>query len=113
MNDARSGPEPPSAARIWTALLAVYVVWGSTYLAIRVAVQTLPPFLMAGMRHLTAGTVLYAFAIRQGDRNGDRPTFAGWRAATIIGAALLLGGNGGVVWPSNTCRPGSRRCSSR
>src|SRR6188508_2695332 len=67
----RAAPEPPSAARIWTALLAVYVVWGSTYLAIRVAVQTLPPFLMAGMRHLTAGTVLYAFAIRQGDRSGD------------------------------------------
>jgi len=98
MSKARLAPEPPSAARIWTALLAVYVVWGSTYLAIRVAVQTLPPFLMAGIRHLTAGALLYAFAIRRGDWKNDRPTRAGWRAATIIGAALLLGGNGGVVW---------------
>jgi drug/metabolite transporter (DMT)-like permease len=98
MDEARAAPEPPSAARIWAALLAVYVVWGSTYLAIRVAVQTLPPFLMAGIRHLTAGAILYAFAIRRGDWKGDRPTLAGWRAATIIGAALLLGGNGGVVW---------------
>jgi len=88
----------PSAARIWAALLVVYVVWGSTYLAIRVAVQTLPPFLMAGVRHLSAGIVLYAFAIRRGDRLHDRPTRAGWRAAAVIGAALLLGGNGGVVW---------------
>jgi drug/metabolite transporter (DMT)-like permease len=98
MNEARATPDPPSAARIWAGLLAVYLVWGSTYLAIRVAVQTLPPFLMAGIRHLTAGAVLYAFAIRRGDRTGDRPTLAGWRAATIVGAALLLGGNGGVVW---------------
>jgi drug/metabolite transporter (DMT)-like permease len=88
----------PSVARIWAALIAVYLVWGSTYLAIRVAVQTLPPFLMAGVRHLTAGILLYAFAIRRGDRAGDRPTAAGWRAALVVGAALLLGGNGGVVW---------------
>jgi drug/metabolite transporter (DMT)-like permease len=87
-----------STARIWAALLALYVVWGSTYLAIRVAVDTLPPFLMAGVRHLVAGIVLYAFAIRRGDRVGDRPTRAGWRAAVVVGGALLLGGNGGVVW---------------
>jgi drug/metabolite transporter (DMT)-like permease len=98
MTSAGATPVPPSAARIWAALLAVYVVWGSTYLAIRVAVETLPPFLMAGVRHLTAGLVLYAFAIRRGDREGDRPTWAGWRAAAVVGAALLLGGNGGVVW---------------
>jgi drug/metabolite transporter (DMT)-like permease len=79
-------------------LLALYFIWGSTYLAIRVAVETLPPFLMAGTRFVVAGAVLYAFAIRRGDRQGDAPTAAGWRAAAIVGAGLLLGGNGGVVW---------------
>jgi len=88
----------PRAASVWLALLALYFVWGSTYLAIRVAVETLPPFLMAGTRFVVAGAVLYAFAIRRGDRHGDAPTAAGWRAAAIVGAGLLLGGNGGVVW---------------
>jgi drug/metabolite transporter (DMT)-like permease len=73
-------------------------VWGSTYLAIRVAVQTLPPFLMASVRFLVAGGVLYAWAILRGDRGGDRPRAVHWRSAAIIGTALLLGGNGGVVW---------------
>ena len=83
VNVRRSSPWHPadslrvsSNARIWAALLAVYVVWGSTYLAIRVAVETLPPFLMAGVRHLVAGIVLYAFAIRRG-RPGGRPPDAG------------------------------------
>ncbi|HWP65875.1 MAG TPA: EamA family transporter [Candidatus Limnocylindria bacterium] len=98
MTTTRAAPPTPSAGRIWAALLAVYVVWGSTYLAIRVAVESLPPFLMAAVRHLAAGAILYAIAIRRGDREGDRPTRAGWRAALVIGAALLVGGNGGVVW---------------
>jgi drug/metabolite transporter (DMT)-like permease len=98
MTKTPAASQSPSNARIWAALLAVYLVWGSTYLAIRVAVDTLPQFLMAGVRHLTAGVVLYAFAIRRGDHVGDRPTAAGWRAAAVIGGALLLGGNGGVVW---------------
>ena len=50
-----------SSLSIWAALLAVYLVWGSTYLAIRIGVETLPPFLMAGVRFLIAGAVLYAF----------------------------------------------------
>ncbi len=84
--------------RVWAGLLVVYVVWGSTYLAIRIAIETLPPFLMAGVRFLVAGTVLYAGAIRHGDRAGDVPGWSQWRATAIIGAALMLGGNGGVVW---------------
>jgi drug/metabolite transporter (DMT)-like permease len=82
---------------VWAALSAIYVVWGSTYLAIRVAVETLPPLLMASVRFLVAGAALYAWSIRRGDREGDRPGPAQWRAATIVGGLLLLGGNGGVV----------------
>jgi drug/metabolite transporter (DMT)-like permease len=84
-------------ARIWTALLVVYVVWGSTYLAIRIAIETLPPFLMGGVRFLVAGALLYAWAVRRGDRVGDVPGRAQWIAAAIVGTGLFLGGNGGVV----------------
>src|ERR1051325_4443668 len=58
---------------LWIALGIVYVVWGSTYLAIRGAVRTLAPFLMASIRFLLAGGILYVFAIGRGDREGDRP----------------------------------------
>lgn len=100
-----TSPQDPSHAGgdartgfIWSALGAVYIVWGSTYLAIRVVVETIPPLLSASARFVLAGAVLYAFTIRRGDRRGDRPGFAEWRSATIIGGALLLGGNGAVVW---------------
>jgi drug/metabolite transporter (DMT)-like permease len=83
---------------IWAALGAIYFFWGTTYLAIRVGVRTMPPFLMASVRFLIAGAILYVFAIRTGDRTGDRPTRAHWRSAAIIGTALLLGGNGLVSW---------------
>ena len=86
------------SARIWIALLIVYVVWGSTYLAIRIAIETLPPFSMGGVRFLIAGGLLYAWAARRGDREGDRPGWPQWRAAAITGAGLFLGGNGGVVF---------------
>jgi drug/metabolite transporter (DMT)-like permease len=79
-------------------LSIVYVVWGSTYLAIRVAVETMPPFLMASIRFLIAGGIMYAFAIRRGDTVGDRPGRKQWRAAAIVGTLLFLGGNGGVAW---------------
>jgi drug/metabolite transporter (DMT)-like permease len=86
------------AARIWTALLVVYVVWGSTYLAIRIAIETLPPFLMGGVRFLVAGAILYAWSVRRGDVESDAPGACQWRAAAIVGAGLFLGGNGGVVF---------------
>jgi drug/metabolite transporter (DMT)-like permease len=86
-----------STAAVWTALSAVYVAWGGTYLAIRVAIETLPPLLMASTRFLVAGALLYPWAIRRGDRQGDRPTRRQWVAAAIIGVSLLLGGNGMVV----------------
>ena len=91
------GHEQTSPARVHVivAFAAVYVIWGSTYLAIRFAIATIPPFLMAGVRFLVAGLLLYAWAHRRG---APRPTRAHWVAATVVGAFLLLGGNGGVVW---------------
>jgi len=86
------------SVQIWIALAIVYVVWGSTYLAIRIAIETLPPFSMAGVRFLLAGGLLYAWAVRRGDRMHDAPGWPQWRAAAIVGAGLFLGGNGGVVF---------------
>ena len=81
--------------RIWTALLALYIIWGSTYLAIRFAVGTIPPFLMAGTRFLVAGIILFAWRRLAGD---PAPTARQWRSTAIIGLLLLLGGNGLVSW---------------
>lgn len=77
------------------ALATVYLVWGSTYLAIRFAIETLPTFTMAGVRFLIAGGVLYAWARWRG---APRPAAVQWRPAAWIGGLLLLGGNGAVVW---------------
>jgi drug/metabolite transporter (DMT)-like permease len=82
-------------ARLVAAFAAVYLIWGSTYLAIRWSVESLPPMLMAGARHVVAGLVLYAWARRAG---AVAPTSRHWAATTVVGAALLLGGNGGVTW---------------
>lgn len=101
-HDRWSGPPTargqPSAAQIWLALSAVYVIWGSTYLAIRLAVRTIPPFLSASIRFMIAGSVLYLWSIRRGDARYDRPGWRQWRAAAIVGGLLLLGGNGLVSW---------------
>jgi drug/metabolite transporter (DMT)-like permease len=83
-----------SPAAVAVALATVYVVWGSTYLAIRVTDRTMPPMLMSSVRFLVAGVALYAFA----SRGRSRPTLREWRAAAIVGGALLLVGNGGVAW---------------
>ncbi len=86
---------PPSRALVIAAFAAVYVIWGSTYLAIRITLETMPPFLMAGTRFLTSGAILYLFARGRG---AARPSPLHWRAATIIGFLLLVCGNGAVVW---------------
>jgi len=85
----------PSRAELVAGFAAIYVLWGSTYLGIRFAVASIPPFLMAGTRHLVAGAILYVFARRRG---APRPTLRNWKAAAGIGALLLLGGNGLVSW---------------
>jgi drug/metabolite transporter (DMT)-like permease len=82
-------------AGVVAALLVVYVVWGSTYLAIRFAIETLPPFTMAGLRFLLAGAVLYGWARATGAAPPRREHLA---PSAGIGALLLLGGNGAVVW---------------
>jgi len=86
------------------AFAAVYIIWGSTYLAIRFAVESIPPFMMAGARHLTAGLLLFAFTRLRGVA---APTWPQWRDATIAGILMLVIGNGGVSWaeqhvPSST-----------
>ena len=90
-------PRPrPSTLLVILAFAAVYVIWGSTYLAIRLAIETLPPFLMAATRFLVAGLILFAWAGFNGE-SVWRP-FSQWRKALIIGGLLLLFGNGGVTW---------------
>ena len=90
-----SASQPASKTMIWLGMLSIYIVWGSTYLAMRFGVQTIPPFLMAGVRFLLAGGALLFWRLLAGDR---KPTLRHWRSAGIIGLMMLLGGNGGVVW---------------
>lgn len=82
-------------ARKWFALFAVYITWGSTYLAIRFAVQSIPPFLMAGTRFLIAGAILYIWQRAVG---ASRPRPLEWRSAAIVGLLMLMGANGAVSW---------------
>jgi drug/metabolite transporter (DMT)-like permease len=89
--------------KVWIALLAVYIVWGSTYLAIRFAVETIPPFLMAGTRFLVSGLILYIWRRLAGDPN---PTPRQWRSGVIIGLLLLLGGNGILGWAEQYVQSG-------
>ena len=84
-----------SRAPLFFAFAAIYLIWGSTYLAIRVAVETLPPFTMAGIRFVVAGALLYAWLAFKGRA---RATPRQWLDNTIVGALLLVGGNGLVVW---------------
>ncbi|MGH2463442.1 MAG: EamA family transporter [Candidatus Limnocylindria bacterium] len=96
----RPDHRPASPWAVAGALLIVYVVWGSTYLAIAIMIQTLPPLVAAGVRYATAGLLLVvgiAIWRRLRGQPGERPTRLQWRSAFIIGSLLLLGGNGGVV----------------
>ena len=85
--------QPPRLA-ILLAFAALYLIWGSTYLGIRLAIDSIPPFLMAGSRYLTAGVILYLIARGRG---ATRPPAVTWRSSLIVGGFLLLGGNGGVT----------------
>lgn len=89
-----------SSVLIVLAFAAIYLIWGSTYLGIKYAIQTLPPFLMAATRFLTAGLILFGWASIQGWLGKDQQRLSSeqWRRAFVIGALLLLCGNGGVTW---------------
>src|SRR5579864_3983031 len=84
----------PRRIEIVAAFAALYVIWGSTYLAIFFAIQSIPPFLMAGTRFFVAGVIMLGIARLQGPL---KSTWSDWRTSLIIGACLLLGGNGGVT----------------
>ena len=94
MLEAETGVAP-RRAKLVAAFAAVYLLWGSTYLAIRFGVETIPPFLMAGTRHLAAGLLLYLWTRARG---GPRPQARHWGSAAVIGGLMLLGGNGLVTW---------------
>lgn len=87
--------ERVSRAQVVAAFASIYIIWGSTYLAIRYAVETIPPFIMGGTRFLVSGALLYIWSRYRG---APRPTRMHWRNAIIAGGFLLLGGNGAVVW---------------
>jgi drug/metabolite transporter (DMT)-like permease len=87
-----------SGTRVWAALAVVYVVWGSTYLGILLAIDTIPVFLSMGIRFVVAGGLLYAWAVRRGDITGDRVGRRQWAAAALVGGLLFVGGNSLVAW---------------
>lgn len=89
--------------KVWLAMLAIYVIWGSTYLGIRFAIESIPPFLHAGMRFLIAAVLILGWRFLAGD---ERPTLTQWRDASIVGLFLLLGGNGLVSWAEQTVDSG-------
>ena len=95
---ADSGAAPhhrTSRTKLVLGFLVIYVIWGSTYLAIRWGVETIPPFVMGAVRFLIAGGALYAFSRWRG---ASRPTRREWRNSAIVGALLLFIGNGAVSW---------------
>ena len=103
-------PDPlessPSIGRIWTALGAVYVIWSTTFIAIKLVNETMPPLIATGVRFFVAGAVLLPIALRAGDRGGDRPGGAEWKGAAVVAVLLMFGGNGGIVWAERTIPSG-------
>jgi drug/metabolite transporter (DMT)-like permease len=96
-------PPTPSPARAYTAFLAVCVIWGTTYLAIRISLETFPPLLMAAIRWIAAGSILTAILALRGER---LPAPREWPALTLLGILLLGFGNGAVVWAEQTVPSG-------
>src|SRR5260370_30630199 len=86
--------------RIWLALGTVYILWGSTYLGIKYAIDTIPPILMGSVRFLVAGGVVYLLPIRSRDTRADLLGARQWMAALLIGRVLLVGGNSARLLPA-------------
>jgi len=105
-SSAATAHHDPSQAQVWAGLVFIYLVWGSTYLAIRIAVETIPPFLQASMRFIPAALLLFAFvAIRQ-RHLARRPTRVELRDAAIVGTLLAVVGNGFVSFAEQTVPSG-------
>jgi drug/metabolite transporter (DMT)-like permease len=100
---SESGPLRPPFSLVIAAFAAVYLIWGSTYLGMRLAIDSIPPLLMAGTRFMIAGAVLYLVMRLRGE---TKPDFGHWKSSVIAGALLLMGGNGGVVWAQMTVPSG-------
>lgn len=90
-----SPDEEPSIRRLVFAFASVYLIWGSTYLAIRFAIETLPTFTMIGVRFLAGGAVMLAYAISRGE---GVPTLGQWRDGAFTGILMMGGGTGTVAW---------------
>jgi drug/metabolite transporter (DMT)-like permease len=95
--------DAPTLRRAWAAWIAVCLIWGTTYLAIKVALQSIPPFLMGGLRYTTAGFILAAVIRRRGHR---LPPPVSWGPLAIVGFFMLALGNGGVVWAEQSVPSG-------
>jgi drug/metabolite transporter (DMT)-like permease len=105
----RSGRQIQARLGAWAALLVVWVVWGSTYIALRVGDESLPPLAMAGTRYLIAGAVLFPIARVTGGRElraTDRPGLAQWLGMAVVGTMLLAVGNGALTYAEQTLQPG-------
>ena len=89
--------------KIWLALLALYIVWGSTYFGIKVAIETIPPFFHAAIRFFISGLILIIWQRAAGN---ELPTHKQWISTAIIGILLLLGGNGLVSWAEQSIPSG-------
>ena len=97
VNAARDAEGNAPAWLVWAALWVVYIVWGSTYLAIRVMVETIPPLLSSGIRFLTAGLIVYSVLLIRRGRAGVRVTPQQLLYCFLVGTALFLGANGAVA----------------
>ncbi len=93
-------------ARVWFALLTIYIVWGSTFIALAITVRDLPPLLSMAIRHLIAGTILLAWALPRGDRAGDRIGGPQVLAGFVFGGLLFLLGHGSLAWAQKTVPAG-------
>jgi drug/metabolite transporter (DMT)-like permease len=93
-------------ARVWLALLTIYVVWGSTFIALAIAVRDLPPLFSMALRHLIAGSLLLAWALPRGDREADRIRAPQILAGFVFGGLLFLLGHGSLAWAQKTVPAG-------
>ena len=94
-------------ARVWLGLGTIYVVWGSTFIALAIAVRDLPPFLAMSLRHLTAGALLLAFALPRGDRAADPVGRRQVASAFVFGGLLFVTGHGALAWAQQTVPAGT------